>query len=75
MQQNEEVQKLGKAIKKLRLEKGKTQADIASAINRDYQSISRLENGRVNPSYTLLLEICLSLEIELDQLWKVVKGV
>lgn len=74
MQQEQEIKLLGKVIRELRLKKGLSQADIASSINRDYQSISRVENGRVNPSYTLLIEICNGLDIELDQLWKEVKA-
>lgn len=40
----------GAYVKKKRLEKGWLQEDLASAVNLDFQNISRLETGRVTPS-------------------------
>ena len=63
-----ELKNLGLRVKKIRLEKGLTQFELATRINKDQQSIQRLEVGNVNPSYIYLLEICIGLEIELKEL-------
>lgn len=59
---------LGLNIKAVRKSKGLTQLDLASKVNKDQQSIQRLEAGRINPSYIYLLEICLGLEVELKEI-------
>ena len=58
-----ELIKLGKKIKQIRLEKNLTQFELAVKINKDQQSIQRLEKGKINPSYIYLLEVCTGLEI------------
>lgn len=63
----EELKKLGKRIKQIRLSKNLTQADLAARIGKDQQSIQRLEAGRVNPSYIYLLEIGKGLEVEIGE--------
>jgi len=40
----------GAFVKKKRLEKGWLQDDLASAIDNDYQNISRLERGNITPN-------------------------
>lgn len=63
-----ELKNIGQRIKKVRMDKGLTQVDLSSLVNKDQQSIQRLEAGRVNPSYVYLLEICLGLEIDLKDI-------
>jgi putative transcriptional regulator len=59
---------LGSRIKAIRKEKGMSQLDLAVSVNKDYQSIQRLERGAINPSYFYLLEICEGLRIKLSDL-------
>ena len=62
------LQQLGAKIKALRNSKGLTQAQLAHSINKDQQSIQRLENGGVNPSFLYLLEIAKGLQVQLSVL-------
>lgn len=65
MNKNEELIKLGNAVKDARLSKGLTQTELANKIGKDHPSINKLENGKVNPSYFFLLEVCQGLDITL----------
>jgi len=58
---------LGKHVSRLRKEKGYTQAELSALINRDFQSISRIESGRINPSSYLILQIANALEVEVSE--------
>ncbi len=62
--------KLGARIKSLRIAKGITQKEMGFRIGKDYQAISRIELGRANPSYLILLQLCEGLEIEIEELFK-----
>lgn len=55
---------LSKTIKKLRLEKNLTQADL----NVDERTIRRIENENFNPSFLTLIQISKALEVPLSQL-------
>ncbi|QOG03487.1 helix-turn-helix domain-containing protein [Flavobacterium sp. MDT1-60] len=65
-----QLQKFGKKIKEIRESKGLTQAQVAHKIDKDRESIARLERGAVNPTYLYLLEICVGLEITMEELMK-----
>jgi len=58
----------GKHLKKLRQAKGLTQLDLSSKINKDQQSLQRVESGNVNPSLFYLLELAEGLNIKLPEL-------
>ncbi len=62
------LKKLGKRIKKIRTEKGLTQAELANDIGKDQQSIQRLEKGNINPTFFYLYEIAEGLRVEFDEL-------
>ena len=66
--QKEKLKVLGKKVKALRNEKGLTLKQLSHSINKDPQSVHRLEMGQVNPSYLYLLDICSGLEIEISAL-------
>lgn len=68
MNKKVELIKLGDAVKEIRLLKDLTQTELAHKIGKDHPSINKLENGKVNPSYYFLLEICEGLEIDLKDL-------
>lgn len=53
----------GNTVKRIRISKGLTQVEISSKMNRDQQSLQRVESGRVNLSYTYILELATALEI------------
>ncbi|GGH08154.1 helix-turn-helix domain-containing protein [Mucilaginibacter phyllosphaerae] len=57
---------LGERIREIRERKGITQKQLAHAIDKDQQSIQRLETGKINPSIYYLLEVAHGLEVELD---------
>lgn len=54
----------GKTLKLLRLEKGFTQEKLAELSNLDVTFISKLENGRVQPTLSTIFKISNSLEIK-----------
>ncbi len=66
----EEIKKIGKNIKKLRLKKGLTQLDLAVVCNFEESSIGRLENGNTNPTIKTLLKVSNALGIKLYELLK-----
>jgi putative transcriptional regulator len=59
---------LGKHIASLRIKKKMTQAELAYRCDKDMQSISRLERGKINPSIYFLVEIAEALELPLQKL-------
>jgi putative transcriptional regulator len=69
MKKEEELEKLGKRIKQIRIEKGMTQVHLAHSINKDQQSVQRLEAGRRNPSYTYLMEVAQGLGVDIADLF------
>ncbi len=54
---------LGKRIAYFRKEKGLTQPQLGVLLNKDFQSISRIENGKINISAFLFKQIIIALEI------------
>ena len=69
--QKEKLKILGERVKELRNQKGYTLKVLSYSIDKDPQSIHRLEMGQVNPSYLYLLELCNGLEIEISDLLKI----
>ncbi|WP_199119211.1 helix-turn-helix domain-containing protein [Pedobacter sp. ASV28] len=62
------LKRLGERIRQIRKEKGITQKDLAYSIDKDQQSIQRLEKGNVNPSLYYLCEIADGLGVEINKL-------
>jgi putative transcriptional regulator len=62
------LKQLGEHIRDVRLKKNITQFDLASSINKDRQSLQRLESGNINPSIYYLYELSEGLEIPVEQL-------
>lgn len=67
----EKLKLLGEKIRRIRLSKNLTQAELANQIGKDQQSIQRLESGKVNPSFLYLLEISKGLEINITEIVEV----
>lgn len=60
---------LGKRIVFLRNKKGLTQPQLAALINKDFQSISRVENGHINLSAYALKQIADALNVSMDEIF------
>lgn len=61
--------KLGKRIADLRDLRGINQTELGIRCNKDRQSISRLENGKVNPSFFYLFQVATALEVNLKDIF------
>jgi putative transcriptional regulator len=61
--------KLGKRIKELREKKGFTQPELAALLNKDYQALGRIENGRINPSSYIVYQIAKALDVPMNELF------
>lgn len=57
-------------IKRIRIEKGLTQKQLADAINVTRPTISFYESGRVEPSLEKLLMLSDTLKVTVDELLK-----
>jgi putative transcriptional regulator len=64
----DKLKKLGEHVKSIRKSKGLTLKELSYSINKDPQSIHRLEMGQINPSYLYLLDVCKGLEIDITTL-------
>jgi transcriptional regulator with XRE-family HTH domain len=62
------LKKLGERIREIRTEQGITQVQLAHSVDKDQQSIQRLEAGNINPSYYYLYEIAIGLETTVTDL-------
>ena len=62
------LKKLGGRIRKIRIEQGLSQVELANSIGKDQQSIQRLEKGNVNPTFYFLKEIAEGLDVQIEEL-------
>lgn len=62
------LKNLGAKIRDTRIAKGLTQAQLAHTINKDQQSVQRLETGNINPSFYYLVEIAKGLGVNIAEL-------
>ncbi len=56
-------QALGQAVRKLRTERGWSQADLALRVGMDRNYLSLIELGRNSPSVRMLMRLCLALDV------------
>jgi putative transcriptional regulator len=73
MQKDTFLRKLGEQVRALRIRKSLTQVELAHQVNKDQQSIQRLENGKINPSAFYLFEIAQGLEVPVKTLLDIEK--
>ncbi|MCJ0743628.1 helix-turn-helix domain-containing protein [Pedobacter montanisoli] len=59
---------LGKKIAHTRKKNGLTQPELGALLGKDFQSISRIENGKVNISAHFLYEIAKALNVSVETL-------
>ncbi|MBI2281091.1 MAG: helix-turn-helix transcriptional regulator [Bacteroidetes bacterium] len=58
----------GKTLKSLRVEKGFTQEKLAELSNLDVTFISKMENGKLQPSLTTIFSISKALGVQASYL-------
>lgn len=68
MDKSEELKRLGARIKELRNLKGLSQAKLGTLIQKDQQSINKVESGEFNPTYLYLLALSKGLGISIKKL-------
>ena len=56
-------QALGLAVRKLRSERGWSQADLALRVGMDRNYLSLIEMGRNSPSVRMLMRLCMALDV------------
>ncbi len=60
--------KLGDAIKKVREAKGMSQKEVATALKMDASQYSKIENGKTDPSFTIVSKIAKALGVTVGEL-------
>jgi transcriptional regulator with XRE-family HTH domain len=60
--------KLGQRIKNIREEKGITQVELGIEIEMEKSNVSRLESGRISPTFITLYRVAKALDISLSEL-------
>lgn len=65
-----EAEKLGKNLKRIRTEKGVSQADIANSLKVSRGFVSNLENGKTNPTLATITRVADALGVTTDELLK-----
>lgn len=62
------LKQFGNHVKKIRVRKNLTQFDVACSVNKDRQSIQRLESGNINPTIFYLFELAEGLDVDFNSL-------
>lgn len=62
--------KFGSNLRKLRLEKGFTQEQLANELGVEVSQISRIERGQINTSIAMLYDISKVLEINISDFFE-----
>lgn len=58
------ISDLGLVLRDRRKELGKSASDVAKAISSQRSTIERVENGKMNPTWALLLSISQALDLQ-----------
>jgi transcriptional regulator with XRE-family HTH domain len=58
---------LGRAIRRLREERGLKQRDVANKANINLTHFSRLEHGRINPSWGTVRRVAAALDVPVSE--------
>lgn len=62
------VRRLGKRINELRESAGMNQLDLAAAVDVEQSYVSRIESGKISPSFPRLYRIATALGVTVSQL-------
>ncbi len=68
--QSKDLKLLGDRLKRFRTDKGLTLKQLGYLIDKDPQSISRVEMGNINPTYLFLLDLCKGLGVDISEVLK-----
>ncbi len=60
---NNMKQEVGRKVKAARLQRGLTQAGLAEAIDKAFETISNIERGKTAPNFSTLVDISRVLEV------------
>jgi GTP cyclohydrolase II len=63
-----ETQKLGANLKRIRLEKGISQGDIAGTLNVSRGFVSNIENGKTNPTLATIAKLARAVGVSVNEL-------
>lgn len=66
----ESSKQLGVNLKKIRVEKKITQAELAEALSVDKSFVSNIENGKTNPTLSTITNLAESLGVSVGELLK-----
>ena len=69
MDKQQVIRKIGNKICEYRELKGLSQLDLSAIVNIEKSNLSRLENGRTNPTIATLVDICNALSIDIKLLF------
>lgn len=67
---NSESEKLGKNLKRIRIEKGISQGDIARELDVSRSFVSNIENGKTNPTLSTITKIAKAVGVLTGDLMK-----
>lgn len=70
MEKLELAKLIGNNIKRLRKEKGISQAELGRLCFKDKQAIEKIENGKVNATAYTLYQISEAIGVECLELWR-----
>ena len=70
MDMENEAQKLGKNLKRIRTKKGISQGDIVRSLGMDRAFISNIENGKTNPTLATIAKLAKALGVPIGDLIK-----
>lgn len=65
-----DAKKLGKNLKRIRMEKNIYQSDIANSLGASRGFVSNIENGKTNPTLTTITKIAKAVGVSADKLLK-----
>ena len=63
-----ESAKLGKNLKRIRLEKGITQGDIVRSLGVSRSFVSNIENGKTNPTLSTISKLAKAIGVTVGEL-------
>ena len=64
------LKSLGEKLKTIRKSKGLTLKELAYLTDKEPQSLHRVEQGQINPTYLYLVKVCEGLKIDITELLK-----
>ena len=70
MDMKSESAKLGKNLKRIRIEKGITQGDIVRTLGVSRSFISNIENGKTNPTLSTISKLAKAIGVSVVELMK-----